>query len=543
MTPPLEKDIESMLSLSWNNWDDFGVSTLLNAALYHKSEKVIEFGLKIYINGIKETGNYLNTLIDNGWDGLFPLPINSDKWISVATDIEFYDAINTIFNKNETEKILLMLRDAGYLINIKHDANAIELAKEEYFLKSNLREGTSVKSFTDGWKISSDIQSSIRDFTFSLKVNENSYRDINFKFNSTILPYDINILIGENGIGKSHTLKSLTNKWLGIQENKNTDQSNNSINISRLILVSYSPFEDFEVDLSDSQINDKDAYKYFGFRKKIYADDSKINNERLVISRNLPASDSINSYLSAFIDDLSIKKFSNRKNKIESIENVVKEYIDFDCFSVKILEESKTKYLDITNENNHIELNIRNLELISENKHDIDFQEGLHLIKNNSIIHLSSGQRLFLYIVINIIGHIKKDSLIIIDEPELFLHPNLEIGLISLLKETLRSFNSKAILATHSATIAREVPSKCVHVFKKNSHGLNIDNPPFETFGADIQRISSYVFDDKDIVKPFDKWIEDSLEKNKNKETLINLLGDEINEELLIKILNYRGKK
>lgn len=160
------------------------------------------------------------------------------------------------------------------------------------------------------------------------------------------------------------------------------------------------------------------------------------------------------------------------------------------------------------------------------------------------IINLSSGQKIFTYIVLNILGEIKKESLILIDEPELFLHPTLEIEFIGLLKAILKPFNSKAILATHSLSIVREIPSKCVHIYRENKDwGLEIDNPPFQTFGADMQRISTYVFGDKSITKPFEEWLEAYFQKDDaDAEYLIGHLKGYINEEMIMDILRLEKK-
>ena len=37
-------------------------------------------------------------------------------------------------------------------------------------------------------------------------------------------------------------------------------------NLSQLVVVSYSPFERFPVDLAGRKLQDQDAYRYFGFR-------------------------------------------------------------------------------------------------------------------------------------------------------------------------------------------------------------------------------------------------------------------------------------
>ena len=65
--------------------------------------------------------------------------------------------------------------------------------------------------------------------------------------------------------------------------------------------------------------------------------------------------------------------------------------------------------------------------------------------------------------------------------------------------------------------------------------------PPFETFGGDMQRISSYVFGDKSVTKPYEDFLIEQMKKY-SPERLIELLGDEINEELTMKILRL-GRK
>lgn len=105
-----------------------------------------------------------------------------------------------------------------------------------------------------------------------------------------------------------------------------------------------------------------------------------------------------------------------------------------------------------------------------------------------------------------------------------------------MLKKLLSNYYSKAILATHSLVAVREVPRKCVHVLKKEKDNLFITPPPFETFGGDIQRISSYVFGDKSVSKPFEEWLKEKLISYGTAKELINALGSDINEEMIVKI-------
>lgn len=71
-------------------------------------------------------------------------------------------------------------------------------------------------------------------------------------------------------------------------------------------------------------------------------------------------------------------------------------------------------------------------------------------------------------------------------------------------------------------------------LFEQTDDGLMIKTPPFETFGGDVQRISSYVFGDKALSKPYDEWVQEQLRDRGSAEELIQALGKDINEELII---------
>lgn len=544
---------QTMLSLSFNNWDDYGVSTTLNAILYVDGNNFLEFSLKLLIEDDKYSPKKLNELCEEGWDGFFPIP--NINYVSVPSDIDFYNYLISKIGINETKNVLTLVRDAGFLKNILRDPKAIQLTEHVDFLTSPLREAGARKAYEDGWRMFSDEQSSINDFTLNTIKRDGTIEPIRFKFNSELLPYDINILIGENGIGKSHTLKSLVEYWLGVErgsktslEEKKHSPFDHYPNISKLILISYSPFEEFTIDLSGTDLKDKDAYKYFGFRRIV---ESPEGNQRIGISRNLPASDSVSSIIKSLHDDLKFGTLHNWTNKFETILSVLMPAIGFDFIAFEVIESFSliseipdfSSYI-VAQNRKYLKIDEELIKKLGEWKIDIkdciNFEAGAVFIKNGQAVEVSSGQRLFCYIVVNVVGQIKKDSLVVIDEPELFLHPALEIEFIELLKKVLKAFASKAILATHSLAITREVPAKCVHVYRKQNNSVEVEYPPFETFGGDMQRISSYVFGDNSITKPFDNWINEQMAMHADPQDLIDKLGNELNEEMLIKLLNSR---
>jgi len=545
-----------MLALSYNNWDDYDIKSTLNAVLYIENDEIIRFSLKLMIEGIKDSPKFLNSLrVEEKWNGFFPIP--NVNYVSVPSDIDLYSILLNKLGKQSAEDVLKNIRDAGYLLNVVQDNSSDELIHNLDFKTSLLREAGAKKAFNDGWRLFTDSESSINDFDLNIIQKDNSTESIKFKFNSKYLPYDINILIGPNGVGKSYTLKSLVEYWLGVDSgNKlaldkiNHIPFNNHPNIAKLILISYSPFEDFTIDLKDAELIDKEAYKYFGFRQ-IAASES--GDKRITISRNLPSRDAVSSIIKAVTDDIKFDFMSSWINKYKTIESVLIPAVGFDSIACEMAsKEFVTDGGPPFNNSLLIEdipyLLINRETINNFSRYELEISDfikptsGVTFLKDNKPINLSSGQRLFCFIVINVVGEIRKDSLVVIDEPELFLHPQLEIQFISLLKNVLSAFSSKAILATHSEVIAREIPSKCIHVYHPDEEQVLIQNPPFETFGGDLQRISSYVFGDSHVSKPFDAWITENIDRFPSKEAFIEEIGAELNEEMLMKILNYQDK-
>ncbi|EOA6544915.1 TPA: AAA family ATPase [Vibrio vulnificus] len=533
----------SYISLSGNNWDDYGIKTTLNVTVvFDNVPYPTDFCIQLLIENCGYTSQMLDELCANGWDGNFPIP--DLNYVSLATDIDFYRGIQTKLDGEQAKRVLLALRDAGYLVNVMNDKNAKALTETDRFSSSLLRGSGNNKVYQDAWRLFVGEESQIRDFTLSILTYDWQTRAVPFRFESSLLPYDINVLIGPNGIGKSFCLRSLVEYWLqiGMGDKRTLDSFghapfDNRPNLNRLVLVSYSPFEEFSLGLDDEdKILDKSAYRYFGFRQK------RIDGS-IGISRNLPKLDASNSLIDAIYEDAKYQRESWWVNKLATVEDALKKAFYFEYLAIKVDMEQATSRLKsfptIVGNENYFRLNSS-----VPTHYDCDtfktlcqLSDGIQFVADGKIKQLSSGQRLFMYIVINVVGSIREHSLIVIDEPELFLHPTLEIDFVSLLKSVLKSFKSKAVLATHSLSVVREVPSKCVHIFRDEGNGLEIVPPPFETFGGSFQKISSYVFGDKSISKPFDDWLKLLIEEEPNAEKLIESLGEEVNEQLIMKIL------
>ena len=296
-------------------WDDFGYKTYFHSFFVVNGEDVEIDSVRILFENEDTSLTYLNRSVQEGWNGWFPL--NKANYVSVPSSIDFYKVIHGKLGKDEAIDVAIKLRDASYFVFIEKDKKAIKLTQAPGFESSLQRESGSIKAFTDGWEFFGDIETNIKDFNFKFIVDESTEPiEIRFKFNSQILPYDINVLVGPNGIGKSQALQHLVEFLLRIERGspdklKKYDFKpfSNTPNFSHIIVVSYSPFESFILDVDSYSIQDKEVYKYFGFRKR------RRDSTSTAISRNRPAQDSVESLLKCIKEDQEFDFIEDWVNK------------------------------------------------------------------------------------------------------------------------------------------------------------------------------------------------------------------------------------
>lgn len=552
---------KDVIVLLYNNWDDYGNKTTFPTDCRIAGDSVELGTVKILFEDRLTSYAYLDTLVAQGWDGLFPPP-DGTAYISVPESLTFYEQIQGRLGQAAILDVAQILRDASYLTRLKDDPDALRLANTEPFRSSLQRERGAIRAYLDGWKLFGGREIAIGSQTFTFRGPVGETRSIDLRFESaTPLPHDVNVLIGPNGVGKSQLLRQMVDHWLELAPNDDGVLGfAERPNLSQLVVVSYSPFELFPVDSTDGPKRlDADVYRYFGLRGRMKTlTQSKRGSDKVMLSREFPKTNAARSLLACLADDKKYGAIKDWSNKLATVERVLNLAFDFDRAAVVVDAEANVDEFFVTQTfltQPHLEGDVQDedgqatnqryipisadrvgdLNLAALNKHVQD-RLGVVFLKDGAPVHLSSGQRLFSYIVINILGAIRRNSLVLVDEPELFLHPTLEIAFIRMLKEILSSYGSKALVATHSLVTVREIPRSCVHVLEQTEEGLAINTPPFETFGGDVQRISSYVFGDKSLSKPYEEWLGEQLIKMGSAQELIRVLGDDVNEEMIIQI-------
>lgn len=545
------------LVLYYDNWDDFGSKTYFPTRCWIGGVEVELGTIRILFEGEDRSHAYLERRLQDGWDGRFP--IEDAKYISTPSSSTFYEQIVGHRDREVAKEVALALRDAGYMVRVLDDNTALKLIRTSAFENSLQRERGSQRAYIDGWRLlmGDDVEIDDINFTFEDPWGEEAVLDLKFVADNP-LPHDINVLIGPNGVGKSQILQKMVAAWLDPRGSRENGRGvfSEQLNLSQMVVVSYSPFELFPVDATGHDLRDEGVYRYFGMRGR--GNPRAPNPEVTSVSLNKLHSQksAVESLIQCVRDDQRYGAIEEWSRKIPTMESVLATAIQFDFVALHVRPEGAQESLmredplierDLIRVVDDDDLDMVDLYLpiardrvtaLKPNaiRRNVDATKGVVFFRDGEPINLSSGQRLFSYIVINILGVLRRNSLILVDEPELFLHPTLEIQFVEMLKEILAAYGSKALLATHSVVTVRETPADCVHVLERTDEGLVIKRPPFETFGGDIQRISSYVFGDSAVSKPYERWLERMMEEYGSGEALIAALGDHLNEEMIVQI-------
>ncbi|WP_261500581.1 ATP-binding protein [Acidovorax bellezanensis] len=122
---------------------------------------------------------------------------------------------------------------------------------------------------------------------------------------------------------------------------------------------------------------------------------------------------------------------------------------------------------------------------------EIEFVDSQHKSRK-----LSLGQYAFVRFVLIALANAGPGSVIVVDEPENFLHPNLISRFMRVLNHVLNDARSIAIVATHSPFVVREVQAEQVHILANSGEGVVVTSPRMQTLGANVASISDEVFGD-----------------------------------------------
>lgn len=507
-------------------WDDFDFIITFQVFHVKNSERKKIGNIKLLSKNSKDTSTQFKNSENIRSDKIYNISniLNPENFISIGEDIDYYKRIQSIYKHPENETFLGLICDIGFY------RNNLEIYKKWDGYNGSLMRGSSSKVILDkGFQIALGQYIPRKNFDFKIDTLGESFEPITFNFNRERLVGESNIclLIGKNGVGKSHVLKEICELVTGLKNNSNSFPA-----LHKLIVIAFSPFENFysykqifnllDEKYSKNKLNKKslkrkrmsiNEYSYIGFK-----------NEEGEFDLNYPIKRSIDSLIKIIKYDQDNSWWNPDKKRFSILKETLKLCMDFDEIYIK----------NHQNEEIQVSENISVKKIKDEIKNN---NSQLIFKKEHKELSLSSGQIIYSYILPAIMAEIEEESLLILDEPELYLHPELEVNLINMIKNILSETKSYSIIATHSAIIAREVERKSINILRKKDDITRVFKPSIETYGESIENIISEVFDDNYIQKPYQDELDTYIQsKDFSLENIRSMIGDDALIHVLSKI-------
>ena len=314
-----------------------------------------------------------------------------------------------------------------------------------------------------GYSISDPIS-----FIFKAKMPFYEEDYLNIKFDMGTIQDEESIdriiaLIGNNGVGKTTVLSQLAESVVKGDDDRFAPRKPV---FKKVISASYSIFDRF-FSVADSSFN----YTYCGIQKR----DGGLMSPADIASRRIQSVDLIKKH------DRNRKLYNYMKMLLP--EELVKPLFDDDTceFKERVYKDNHQKY--------------------------------------------SSGQSMLMNLIIEIMAHIRKNTLILIDEPEVHLHPKGITMFINILNRICREFASCCILATHSSIIIQELLSRNVIVMDRLDDGSPIVRPMrVESLGENLTTITEDVFGRREVSPYYKKMVRELVGSNESMEDVLKVI-------------------
>jgi predicted ATPase len=383
-----------------------------------------------------------------------------EEYCSLGQSVEFYENVNALGLPVATE-ILTGLRDIVFSPALRE-----QFSGEDAYNRSLLRASSALRALSEAGRlfgIAGEAPAPLK-FTYTKLLDgfdAPHQLEISFQTSEEWLGRIV-ALIGRNGTGKTALLGRLAYALSGLEDGETKGLAPFRVPISQVVVISFSAFDTFtrprrpQIGLNHIGVN----YAYCGLR-----DDHG--------TVNLPWA------MSMFM--ASLKELWNLGR--------------WPIWSW-LLKGSGV------------------LGEFSAPEHVSDSPESLAAW----IPEQSSGHKLVLLTLAKALAKIRNGSILLFDEPETHLHPQLLSSLMRLLHMMLHAFNSHAIVATHSPIVLQELPARDVRILEREGRSPIISGYPGESFGENLSEIVNTAFRLDEKSKNYFRILEGLVERRKEEE-------------------------
>lgn len=439
------------VQLRKNNWNDYGFETTFQAMLCpaENTDTWADLG------GVK-IGRYGYTTDDPSMRSILNGTMQSlpDDYFSLGQLPSYYEELTETTPAVQNAYAAAMRDIAMTAV----DAEALE--EEEVYRVSLLRTSRALQALDHGRAVFGVQAAPVEQFEFRATIGRNGDHVVPFDFRPVQgLPHRINVLVGVNGVGKTQLMARMAVALSSFEETTTVEART----------AAGETFEDAGVFIPRPSFYGVVAVSFSAF------DDFELP-KRSDSVRYQYTYCGIRKPEGGLLDEMSIA------NRIPA--------------AIRKMNDAQQDLL---------------LQAMAVAMPQLEWES---LPKGQAFYgRLSAGQRIVLNIISDLVLNLGKRTLVLLDEPELHLHPQLISTLMSVLTVILDELDCFAIVATHSPIVVQQVLARHVHVIQRMDPAPPmVSNPPSETFGENLSEIVRLVFDSVESDRGYQDVIDRLLE-------------------------------
>ena len=395
-------------------------------------------------------------------------------YCSLGQDTSYYSNIKKVLG-DDAKAFLYAMKDAAVFSSISDD-----FINDSGFRHSLLRDNSADTALNIGRYVLAGFDPDDRvNFTYKTRLAYAPNFDFNIKFDFGKINQEDNFnrviaIIGENGVGKTSLLSNLA-KSIAKQQ-KDCFQPHYPI-FTKVVAASYSVFDRF-YDIDARAFN----FEYCGMHNNA---GGLMTLEQLK-ARHIRNAETIN----ALNRGKNLKKFLGNILPNEMLEDL---FENGSIFKYNVYKDYYGK--------------------------------------------MSSGQTMLTNLIIDITANVRSNCLIMIDEPEVHLHPNAITQIINVVNLVCERFSSCCIMATHSPLVIQSLLSRNVLIMERDVDGMPVVRQMrVESLGENLTTINEEIFSNGQRDKYYRRLIEKAVE---GKESMEQVLQELQNGDLPMSLTSY----
>lgn len=427
-----------------------------------------------------------------------------ERFFSLGQDEDYYNTLNTL-DPPLRDRILGGLRDVAL------DIALFERVKAERVMTVSLMRSVAEESVRGRFHRLARGDAKLTPFHFAyefprLQATDDPPLTLSFEVTpESMPPTNIHVLIGRNGVGKTHCLNRMTRSLV--------EQGEDAAEVGRfssfggdglfasVVSVSFSAFDPFDPLIETKEKPHAIPYWYIGLRP-VPSSSSDVTP--------VPP-------LSVRVNNRSAPRIAGRVNPVATKKQAPKTPEELAGDFVKSVGVCRVGMRAIRWRSALEALEsdplFREAEVtqLADTTLDDPFYEDWSSRAKTLYMSLSSGHKIVLLTITRLVETVVERTLVLLDEPEGHLHPPLLAAFVRSLSDLLIQRNGVAIIATHSPVVLQEAPRTCVWLLRRSGAEVRAERPENETFGENVGVLTREVFALEVTQAGFHKLLQDAV--------------------------------